>query len=278
MTNLRVQKNNSTVSKTESKNIALSIQFSLDGFSFCVVNSLKNNSTYFKEYQFKETQNSPESLLEEIKDIFNSDTNLQLEYDKVTVIHENNLATLVPNQFFNEDSLANYLSLNIKTFKSDFITFDEIDIIDAKNVYIPYVNINNYLFQNFGEFEYKHHNTILLEKLLKINTSDKKVMYVNVSKNTFDLIVLVNNKLILSNSFSYISKEDFIYYILFTAEQLELDTMDFQLYFMGNVTKLDAIYKITYKYIKNAFFLESNNSIFKELEIANHSNYILLGT
>ena len=234
MTNLRVQKNNSTVSKTESKNIALSIQFSLDGFSFCVVNSLKNSCTYFKEYQFKETQNSPESLLEEIKDIFNSDTNLQLEYDKVTVIHENNLATLVPNQFFNEDSLANYLSLNIKTFKSDFITFDEIDIIDAKNVYIPYVNINNYLFQNFGEFEYKHHNTILLEKLLKINTSDKKVMYVNVSKNTFDLIVLDNNKLILSNSFSYISKEDFIYYILFTTEQLQLDTMDFQLYFMGN--------------------------------------------
>ncbi|MGY8909944.1 MAG: DUF3822 family protein, partial [Flavobacteriales bacterium] len=60
-----MQKNNSTISKTESKNIALSIQFSLDGFSFCVVNSLKNNIVYFKEYQFKETQNSPESLLEE---------------------------------------------------------------------------------------------------------------------------------------------------------------------------------------------------------------------
>ncbi|WP_339881912.1 DUF3822 family protein [Polaribacter vadi] len=278
MTNLKVQKNNSTISKTESKNIALSIQFSLDGFSFCVVNSLKNNIVYFKEYQFKETQNSPESLLEEIKVIFKNDANLQLEYNNVTVIHENNLATLVPNQFFNEDSLANYLSLNIKTLKNDFITFDEIDIIDAKNVYIPYVNINNYLFQNFGEFEYKHHNTILLEKLLKVNTSDKKVMYINVSKNTFDLIVLENNKLILSNSFSYISKEDFIYYVLFTAEQLQLDTMDFQLYFMGNITKLDAIYKITYKYIKNVFFLESNNSIFKELKIANHSNYILLGT
>lgn len=277
MTNLKVQKNNSIISKAESKHIALSIQFSLDGFSFCVVNSLKNNTVYFKDYQFKETQNSPESLLEAIKGIFKNDANLQLEYDKVTVIHENNLATLVPNKFFNEDSLANYLSLNIKTLKNDFITFDEIDTIDAKNVYIPYVNINNYLFQNFGEFEYKHHNTILLEKLLKVNTFNEKMMYINVSKNTFDLIVLENNKLILSNSFLYTSKEDFIYYILFTAEQLQLNTMDFQLYFMGNITKLDAIYKITYKYIKNVFFLESNNTIFKELKIANHSNYILLG-
>ncbi|WP_081817063.1 DUF3822 family protein [Polaribacter sp. Hel_I_88] len=278
MTDLKVEKNNSTISKTESKNIALSIQFSLDGFSFCVLNSLKNNITYFKDYQFTETQNSPESLLEAIKSIFKSDANLQLEYNKVTVIHENNLATIVPHKFFSEDALADYLSLNIKTLKNDFITYDEIVTIDAKNVYIPYVNINNYLFQNFGEFEYKHHNTILVEKLLKANTSDKKVMYVNVSKNTFDIIVLEHQKLILSNSFSYTTKEDFIYYILFTAEQLQLDTMALELYFTGTITKLDAIYKITYKYIKNVFFLESNNAIFKELEIANHSNYILLGT
>jgi len=272
-----VQKNNSTIFEVKSKNITLSIQFSLDGFSFCVINSLKNSTTYFKDYQFKETQNSPESLLEEIKSIFKSDANLQLEYDKVTVIHENNLATLVPTKFFNENSLSDYLSLNIKTLKNDFITFDEIDTMNAKNVYIPYVNINNYLFQNFGEFEYKHHNTILLEKLLKVNTFNEKVMYINVSKNTFDLVVLENNNIILSNSFSYASKEDFIYYILLTAEQLQLNTMDFRLYFMGNITKLDAIYKITYKYIKNVFFLESNNSIFNELKIANHSNYILLG-
>lgn len=93
----------------------------------------------------------------------------------------------------------------------------------------------------------------------------------------FDLMILENKKLIFSNSFSYTTKEDFIYYILFTAEQLLLNTEEFELYFMGEIKAESEIYTIAYTYIKNIFFLESKNSIFKDLEIDNHSNYILLG-
>lgn len=272
-----MQKKNSNISLKKTKDIALSIQFSLDGFSFCVSDFLTKKDLFFKEHLFDETQNSPEDLLKKIKNIFKNDANLQLEYKNVVIIHQNNLSTLVPNMYFNENSLATYLNFTIKTLKNDFIAFDDIPEIEAKNVYIPYVNINNYLFQNFGEFEYKHHNTLLIEKLLKTAHFNEKVMYINVSKNTFDIIVLEDKKLILSNSFSYTSKEDFIYYILFTAEQLQLNTEEFKLYFMGAINIEDAIYKIAYKYIKNIFFLESKNSIFKDLEIGNHTNYILLG-
>ena len=102
-------------------------------------------------------------------------------------------------------------------------------------------------------------------------------MYVNVSKRSFDIVVLENKKLIFSNIFSYETKEDFIYYILFTAEQIKLDTAVYTLYFLGEINTDSEIYKMAYKYIKNIYFLESKNSIFKDLEIANHSNYILLG-
>ena len=277
MTKKTVQKKSSNISLKKTKDIALSIQFSLDGFSFCVSDIQTKKDLFFTEYEFNTTQNSPEDLLKEIKLIFKSDANLQLEYSSVKVIHQNNLATLVPNNYFDENSLTNYLSYNIKTLKNDFITFDDISKLEVKNVYIPYVNINNYLFQNFGEFEYKHHHTVLLEKLIKTNNTKEKTVYVNVSKNTFDLIVLEGEKLILLNSFSYTSTEDFIYYILFTAEQLKMNTEDFKLYFTGEIDTKSEVYKITYTYIKNIFFLESKNAIFKDLELANHSNHILLG-
>ena len=277
MTKKTVQKKSSTISLKKTKDIALSIQFSLDGFSFCVSNILTKKDLFFTEYLFEETQNSPEDLLEKIKPIFKSDANLQLEYSNITVIHQNSLATIVPNAYFDENSLANYLNYNIKTLKNDFITFDNLLEIEAKNVYIPYVNINNYLFQNFGEFEYKHHYTILLEKFIKANDSDEKVMYVNISNKTLEIIILKGKKLILLNSFSYNSKEDFIYYILFTAEQLQLNTEAFKLFFTGDINIQSNIYKITYKYIKHISFLESKNSILKELKLPKHSNYILLG-
>ncbi|TXD64661.1 DUF3822 family protein [Polaribacter glomeratus] len=272
-----VQKKTSKISLQKTKNIALSIQFSLDGFSFCVTDSETQEKIYFTAYQFEETLNSPEDLLENIEYIFKNNANLQFEYTSVLVIHKNNLATLVPSKYFDENKLASYLNFNIKTLSTDFIAFDEVTSIEAKNLYVPYININNYLFQNFGEFEYRHHHTILIEKLLMLKRLNEKTMFVNVSKNSFDIVVLENKKIIFLNSFLYQTKEDFIYYILFTVEQIQLDTAIFKLFFMGDIQTESEIYKIAYKYIKNIFFLESQNSIFKDLEAPNHSNFILLG-
>jgi hypothetical protein len=103
-------------------------------------------------------------------------------------------------------------------------------------------------------------------------------MFVNVSKTSLDIVVLENEKLLLSNTFSYNSKEDFIYYVLFVAEQLNLDVQEFPLFLMGEINLKSKMYKITYKYIKNVSFLESTSAIYNEFNIPSHSNYILLGS
>ncbi len=277
MTRKKVQKKNSTTSLSTTKDIALSIQFSLDGFSFCVTDTIENKDVYFTEYVFEKTLNSPEELLSKIETVFAKDTNLQLIYSSVEVIHQNNLSTIVPEKYFKEEALATYLNYNIKTFKSDLVVFDTIDALNAKNIYIPYVNINNYLFQNFGEFVFKHHITVFIEKLLKTEAFNEKTMYVNVHKNSFDLVVLESGKLIFSNSFIFNTKEDFLYYILFSAEQLKLNSESFRLFFSGAIEEKDNNYQITYKYVKNVFFIKNKNTVFNDLKIPNHSNFILLG-
>ena len=103
-------------------------------------------------------------------------------------------------------------------------------------------------------------------------------MYVNVSKSTLDIVVLESDQLLLCNTFSYTSKEDFVYYLLFVAEQLQLDVLEFPLYFTGKITLETALYKSTYLYIKNVYFLESTNSVFSAFKIPSHANFILLGS
>jgi hypothetical protein len=272
-----LQKNNSNTLLKNTKDTKLSIQFNLDGFSFCISNIATNSTLYFFEHLFSETQTTPENLLLKIEEIFKNDANLQHDFSSITVIHQNNLATLVPNLYFKKENLAQYLNFNIKTLATDFISFDEIETLNAKNVYVPYVNINNYLFQNFGEFEYKHHISVLIKKLLKTTSTIQKTMFVNVSKTTLDVVVLHNKNLVLSNSFSYETKEDFIYYILFVVEQLALNTEEFPLFFTGAIESTSEIYKIAFQYIRNVAFLESENPIFNHLEVAKHTNYILLG-
>jgi hypothetical protein len=103
-------------------------------------------------------------------------------------------------------------------------------------------------------------------------------MYVNVSKTTLDIVVLESDQLLLCNTFSYTSKEDFVYYLLFVAEQLHLDVQEFPLYFTGKITLETALYKSSYQYIRNIYFLESTNAIFSAFNIPSHANFILLGS
>ena len=62
MTRKTVQKKNNTISLQKTKDIELSIQFSLDGFSFCVLDTDTKENIYFKEYQFEKT------FLQEVKE------------------------------------------------------------------------------------------------------------------------------------------------------------------------------------------------------------------
>ena len=268
--------------KTINKNIEvtskrkLSIQFSLDGFSFCTTNT-HNEVIEFSSYTFSKTKNSPELVLEKLQDIFIKEKSLQYDFETVIVIHQNNLNTLVPNEYFKEDALKSYLKYSIKTIATDLITFDELDFMNSKNVYVPYVNINNFLFQNFGEFEYKHYSSVLLEKLFSIASNDI-CCYIHVSKSTFDIVIIKNSNLQFFNIFEYKTKEDFMYYVLFTLEQLELSTEETLVSVLGDIEEDSDLFRLMYTYIRNIDFLSSKNAVFNnQKEISKHSNFILLG-
>jgi hypothetical protein len=69
-----------------------------------------------------------------------------------------------------------------------------------------------------------------------------------------------------ANTFEYKTPEDLIYYLLFTAEQLNLNPEIFKLEFLGNIAEDDAYFKIAYKYIRNVSLLDvkdlqENNSL-----------------
>jgi hypothetical protein len=260
-------------------NIELSIQLSLSGLSFCTLQREINTISSLKEINFEKKLN-PFELLDQIKHIFNTEPVLQNNFNKVFIIHDNQLSTLVPKPFFSEECLADYLKFNSKILKSDYITFDDIKINDSVNVYVPYININNFIYDKFGAFTFKHVSSILVEHLLIIEKhSNIPKVYVNVSVSHFEIIVINNAKLILYNTFDYNTKEDFIYYILFTAEQLKLNPETFNLIFIGDIDTKDELYVITYKYIRFVFLGNRQDNFKYNIDAqpkTNHSNFALI--
>jgi len=80
----------------------------------------------------------------------------------------------------------------------------------------------------------------------------------------------------LFNFFSFNTKEDFIYYILFTAEQLNLNPEEFELNLMGDIEKESELYAIVYQYIRNIKFYAPNNTAMQLNEIPSHSHFTIL--
>lgn len=92
-----------------------------------------------------------------------------------------------------------------------------------------------------------------------------------------DIVVIREEQLLLCNTFDYQTKEDFIYYILFVAEQLQLDPESVPVTFLGNITKEDPRYQITYEFVRTLNFIRSTTRFFeREDDIKNHQTYLLL--
>ncbi|MCX2719952.1 DUF3822 family protein [Lentiprolixibacter aurantiacus] len=234
----------------------LSIQVSLNGLSFCVLDTIGNAIPLSKRVDFGK-QLSPYEVLKELKNLVRSEGILDYKYSDVVVIHRNTLFSLVPRDLFNSDELANYLKFNVKMLANDLVVYDEIPNHDLVNVYVPFVNLNNYIYDLFGEFEFKHHGTILLDSLLNFHYKGKSpICYVHLDGDQIDITVLENKNLLFYNSFTISTKEDFIYYLLFTLEQLKLDPETAKVRLFGTITEGDEYYEIGYEYIQNIAIFE----------------------
>jgi len=254
----------------------LSILIAQDGFSFCTGNKETHTIIAFKHKSFLSKQ-TPEDLLKEIKTVLEFSFRQEDKIDELEVFYSNTLYTLVPDAFFKEKNLTDYLKYNTKILATDYITFDHVEAVHAKNVYIPYTNINNYLFEKFGEFSFKHISSTLLELFRQEDTKDKVLL--NVYSSHFHVVVFKNGQLHLANSFEYQTKEDFIYYVLFVLEQLELDPLKAPVFICGEIDEQDAHYKMLTAYIQHIDFFAlrtSTVSLSEDLTIDHQHNNLLI--
>lgn len=259
------KKNQQTKTSLDFNNLNqkhLSIQLSLDGFSFCIINTSQDQVERLSHFSFEDKSPTPEKLLLNVERLFQKEKPLQKRYGSVNISHVNSLSSLVPKSLFDENRIRDYLKYSSKTYKNDYIVHDELANHDMVNVYIPYVNVNNFFLERFGSFEYKHFSTILINNLLNTyKYSEHPHMFAHICEDQFQIIVIAENTLKFYNSFSILNKEDFIYYILFTAEQLHLNPEEFELVLAGMVEKEDAYYNIAYDYVRKVSLLENRSEL-----------------
>ncbi len=257
----------------------LSIQVSLNGLSFCIVDTVSHAIKMLESTTFAK-ELTPFDLQKHLQDFLEKHKVDKRSFSEVIVVHRNNLFALVPKSLFDDSQLANYLKFNTKMLANDLIVYDEIKNHDIFTVYVPFTNINNYIFDLYGEFDYEHHSTVTIHSLLNTNSHEQDTTgYIHVGRQQIDITIIANKQLLFYNTFDFVTKEDFIYYILFTLEQLKLNPEHISIKLFGAIEEDDEIYKLCHRYIKNVVISVPPVNAYPILESVEESiDFTLLST
>ncbi len=267
--------NNSTIENSIKDFYRLSIQISLNGLSFCMLDTVANTVLKTEHVTFHK-ELPPHQVLKELQQLFEKHNIKKTGFSEVIVLHRNNLFSFVPKPLFNPEELPNYLKFNAKILANDFIEFDELEGYDMVNVYVPFVNINNYIYDIFGEFVFKHYGTVMVQSLMSGHTAGKfPVCYVHLAEHQMDITVIANKKLLIFNSFEYATQEDFLYYLLFSLEQLQIDSDSVRLKLFGDIKEGDPIYKLCYDYVQHVSIYTPMNTSYPKANLENISYTVL---
>ncbi len=242
--------NNPIHIQTESFNIGLassyhlSIQLGVHHFSYCLLNTTTFTYDYVKKYPLT----SKENTATEITEIINNDSNLKAEFFSQSIAFINFPSTLVPDKLYKEEEAETLLTFNTKV--NGKVLADNIFSQKAYLIYSVPESILNIVSNFFPNAKYKAQESILIQQYSQLNTENKKA-YLYLNEQKVGITIFNGDKLIFNNSFKYDSKEDLLYYVLFSFEQLKLSPDSINVSVFGNIEETDESFGLMYEYIRN---------------------------
>lgn len=256
-----VNKYDEALNKADSEKYKLSIQLSLDGFSFCIFDENTNKFLSIESITI-ENPNRVDIFCSLIKQFFSAHSWLNLKFKSTNIIYETQKSTLIPSPLFDEAEKNTYSDFNFTPEEDHCVYYDKMISLDAFNLYTVPVQLKNTLNELFQDHKLLSHSGSLIESLLILykNLPVQKRVFVNVRNSYLDIVITEGKKLLYFNSFTYKTKEDFIYYVIFVLEQLDLNPEEIELLFSGFINKNAELFGIVYKYVRNIQFPKLTNS------------------
>jgi hypothetical protein len=229
----------------------ISVQISLNGLSFCVITKSDSTIRAFRSYRFKNAV-MLEDILNETQEILLKDDLIHLTYNKAKAIFINRKSTIVPDEFFNPDMVKQIMEFNQPVDELDEVHFNSLEQIKSKLIFTFPTYLAGMLTHHFKKIEFYNQAFPLIQLLDDFpgSTRDFKIA-INLNREFFDMVVMTNNNLKLSNNYLYVSSTDLLYFILFVCKQLGINPNTSVFCFTGEQSHNSEILKGLTGYLNN---------------------------
>lgn len=195
----------------------LSIRCSTDGFSFMVRND--------KQLLILKNIDCSAQDTVQWKLILEQESILKVTYKTVFILLEQKNKILIPENYFKADQLAQLYSMSIPLDKNETIIYNHFEPFHCYIAQGCDQEFVQCLRTHFPQAHLLSSTYSWFQAILPHLTSEQCDLFLNISQQSFDMIIIDNHELIFFNSFHYVTMTDMIYYILNTLEQLGMKTI-----------------------------------------------------
>lgn len=237
-----------------SEKFCLVLQIGGEQLTLAVLDNLTNDFLAFEQYVFRKA-GSERALAEQLDKLTSEHEWLTGGFKRVDAMVVTERFTLVPAAFFDSTRTAEYLRFNHPVSDTDSVLNDVLRNAEARNVYAFEAKLERSLKKISSSVRLRHHLSPLIERSLSVNKNKPgRRALAHVQQQRFDLVVSDGGNLLLANTFTYQTSEDFIYYLLFACEQLKMNPEKMELEIVGEVETDSAIASLAKKYVRNVSF------------------------
>ena len=237
----------------------LTIQFSLGGFSFALLDTQSHTLLALECYQ--------SDLLTDSDDIFHAlECSLESKglnnkvFQSVICLIDDRTNTLIPSALFDETEKEKYLDFVFHTNKSQIILYEQVKHTDCVNIFAWSKNLYNKITSKWKNISIVHTSSLFIDYVMMSSVKEPAV-FVNVRNRNFDMVIKKNGRLGFFNNFKFNTKDDFAYFLVFAMEQNNLSGEDTTVSFSGLIQPASEIVDLCGRYIKDIRFAENPNEL-----------------
>ncbi len=242
-----------TLDINHTQSYHLSIQASLDGFLFAILDASRPKYVGLKKYSFEEVSD-PDHLYERIRGILEEDPFLRQPYRDVYCIQTEARSTLLPAALFDRDHLKLYFEFNHVLNDLDELHYNYLKKADAYLVFPLHSELSNLYLKNWLNIKFFHQATPLIDTFLSLESPGTKHAGIHFNKGHFDICITENKQLKYHNNFRFRTVDDLLYFLLFVFDKMGLEQENTPVLLSGEIDKFSDNPSLLNRYFKKLSF------------------------
>lgn len=212
----------------------LSLQTDRSGLVFSIFDDRRGDFVAFRRYKFDNVVITGD-LIRQIIAVLDKDELLNLSYHSVHFMAYSQQSTLVPTHYFDPSRLSDYMEFNLGSETEGEYFTNIIHHLDTYSVFVLPKALVSLITLHFKKVEIASQATPFIWNATR-GAMNHPMIHIGLNTDFFDLVVVGEGKLLLYNTFQYVSETDLLYYVMYVCKQLSMNPSDIPLILSGELS------------------------------------------